>query len=130
MMVLTVHQLAFTPAHLIPYIEHSPDPLLQSRLFMYSDTQRYRLGVNHLQLPCNAPMIRAANFQRAGAASFLSQGNRPNFMGSAPSLDFVGPRGAIDSQIRDNARHEIFDGSAYRDLSILSTGADDNLALY
>ena len=29
--------------------------MLQGRLFAYADAQRYRLGVNHTQLPVNAP---------------------------------------------------------------------------
>jgi catalase len=118
-----IEQLAFAPAHLIPYIEHSPDPLLQARLFIYPDTQRYRLGVNNEQLPCNVPIRPVANFQRAGAASFVSQGSRPNILTSIPDLNFVGPRGAIDSQIKDNHRHERFDGTAFRDLTFIS--ADD-----
>src|SRR6266576_5838897 len=43
---LTLIQAAFSPSHLIPYIEPSADPVLQSRLFSYPDTHRYRLGVN------------------------------------------------------------------------------------
>ncbi|KAF8808764.1 catalase [Phlegmacium glaucopus] len=103
-----IEQLAFSPSHLIPYIEPSPDPLLQARLFIYPDTQRYRLGVNN----------QVANYQRAGAASVSSQGGRPNYMSSTQGLKFDGPPGAIDSQIMDNKRHELFDGTAYRDLSI------------
>ena len=48
-------QSAFAPANFIPGIEPSPDKVLQGRLFAYSDTQRYRLGVNHQQLPINCP---------------------------------------------------------------------------
>jgi len=66
-----IEQLAYAPAHLIPYIETVPDPLLQSRLFTYPDTQCYRLGVNNQQLPCNAPIIKVANYQRAGAGSYV-----------------------------------------------------------
>ena len=40
---------AFAPVqHLVPGIEPSPDRLLQGRLFSYADTQRYRLGANHM----------------------------------------------------------------------------------
>ncbi|KAF8629305.1 hypothetical protein AX15_003522 [Amanita polypyramis BW_CC] len=119
-----IEQLAFAPAHLIPYIEPTPDPLLQARLFIYPDTQRYRLGVNHGQLPCNAPKAPVANHQRAGAASFISQGSRPNYQSSTDSLKFVGLRDAIDSQIRNNMRHEIFHGSAYRDFLLPSDYAE------
>jgi len=115
-----IEQLGFAPAHMIPYIEPSPDPLLQSRLFIYPDTQRYRLGVNNQQLPCNAPIYKVANFQRAGTASSVSQGSRPNYLSSIPSLSFAGPPNAIDSQINDNNRHERFDGTVYRELTIIS----------
>ncbi|PRY06175.1 catalase [Paraburkholderia sp. BL25I1N1] len=49
-----VEQAAFTPANVVPGIGFSPDRLLQGRLFSYGDTQRYRLGVNHHQIPVNA----------------------------------------------------------------------------
>ncbi|MBL2417169.1 catalase, partial [Klebsiella pneumoniae] len=48
-------QLAFNPALVPPGIYYSDDKMLQGRVFAYSDTQRYRLGVNYLQLPVNAP---------------------------------------------------------------------------
>ncbi|MGF6996987.1 catalase [Paraburkholderia sp. GAS32] len=50
-----VEQAAFTPANVVPGISFSPDRLLQGRLFSYGDTQRYRLGINHHQIPVNAP---------------------------------------------------------------------------
>ena len=50
-----VEQLAFSPAHLVPGIEASPDKMLQGRLFSYSDTHRHRLGANYLQIPVNCP---------------------------------------------------------------------------
>ncbi|PPQ80528.1 hypothetical protein CVT26_004311, partial [Gymnopilus dilepis] len=114
-----IEQLGFSPSHLIPYVEATPDPLLQARLFIYPDTQRYRLGVNNRQLPCNAPLesTKKANYQRGGRASYISQKNRPNYESSSQKLNFVGPKGAIDSQINDNTRQEIFDGSAYRHLT-------------
>ena len=109
---------------MIPYIEPSPDPLFQARLFIYPDTQRYRLGVNNKQLPCNAPAPNAkvVNFQRAGAGSFVSQGSRPNYQSTIQPIGFVGPPNAIDSQIRNNNRHERFDGTVYRDLTMVSVG--------
>ncbi len=48
-----VEQAAFSPANVVPGIGYSPDRLLQGRLFSYGDTQRYRLGINHGQLPVN-----------------------------------------------------------------------------
>ena len=50
-----VEQVAFSPANIVPGIAFSPDRLLQARAFFYSDAQRYRLGVNHHQIPVNSP---------------------------------------------------------------------------
>jgi len=56
-----VEQAAFTPANIVPGIGFSPDKMLQGRLFSYGDAQRYRLGVNHFQIPVNTPMNAPAN---------------------------------------------------------------------
>lgn len=50
-----VEQAAFNPANKVPGIGFSPDKMLQGRLFAYGDAQRYRLGVNHHQIPVNSP---------------------------------------------------------------------------
>ncbi|TDM05263.1 catalase [Macrococcus lamae] len=50
-----VEQAAFAPTNIIPGLDFSPDKMLQGRLFSYGDTQRYRLGVNHWQIPVNYP---------------------------------------------------------------------------
>lgn len=50
-----VEQAAFAPTNIVPGIGFSPDKMLQGRLFSYGDTQRYRLGVNHWQIPVNYP---------------------------------------------------------------------------
>jgi catalase len=50
-----VEQAAFNPANNVPGIGYSPDRMLQTRLFAYGDAQRYRLGVNHHQIPVNSP---------------------------------------------------------------------------
>ena len=49
-----VEQAAFNPANVVPGIGFSPDKMLQGRLFSYGDAQRYRLGVNHNQIPVNS----------------------------------------------------------------------------
>merc|ERR1712032_504869 len=46
-----VEQIAFSPAHLVPGIEPSPDKMLQGRLFSYNDTHRHRLGANSFSGP-------------------------------------------------------------------------------
>jgi len=62
-----VEQAAFNPAHVVPGIGFSPDKMLQGRLFSYGDAQRYRLGVNHYQIPVNKPKCPFHNHHRDGA---------------------------------------------------------------
>ena len=60
-------QVAFSPAHLIPGIDISNDPLLQGRLFSYIDTQLSRLGSHNFQeIPINRPVCPVHNNQRDG----------------------------------------------------------------
>ena len=60
-------QVAFNPGHLIPGIDITNDPLLQGRLFSYSDTQLSRLGSHNFQdLPINRPVSPVHNNQRDG----------------------------------------------------------------
>lgn len=62
-----VEQAAFNPANVVPGIGFSPDKMLQGRLFSYGDAQRYRLGVNHYQIPVNTPKCPFHNPHRDGA---------------------------------------------------------------
>ena len=62
-----VEQVAMNPANVVPGVGFSPDRMLQGRLFSYGDTQRYRLGVNHHQIPVNAPRCPFHNYHRDGA---------------------------------------------------------------
>lgn len=61
-----VEQAAFNPSNLVPGIGLSPDKMLQGRLFSYGDAQRYRLGVNHDQIPVNAPKCPFHSYHRDG----------------------------------------------------------------
>ena len=62
-----VEQAAFHPGHLVPGIDFSNDPLLQGRLFAYTDSQLARLGgPNFHELPVNRPLAPVHNFQRDG----------------------------------------------------------------
>jgi catalase len=92
-----VEQAAFNPANVVPGIGFSPDKMLQARLFSYGDAQRYRVGVNHHQIPVNAPRCAVNSFHRDGqmrtdanAASTL--GYEPNSYGEwAEQPDFAEP---------------------------------------
>lgn len=73
-----VEQAAFNPANFVPGIGPSPDKMLQGRLFAYGDTQRYRLGINHTQIPVNRTRVQsgAHNYGRDGAMRFDANGGR------------------------------------------------------
>ncbi|GAA0225646.1 catalase [Castellaniella daejeonensis] len=78
-----VEQAAFTPANVVPGIGFSPDRMLQARLFSYGDAQRYRLGVNHHQIPVNAPRCPFHSYHRDGAMRV--DGNHGGLTGNQPN---------------------------------------------
>ncbi len=78
-----VEQSAFNPASIVPGIGFSPDKMLQGRLFSYGDAQRYRLGVNHQQIPVNAPRCPFHNYHRDG--SMRVDGNHGSTIGYEPN---------------------------------------------
>ena len=60
-------QVAFHPGHIVSGIDFSNDPLLQGRLFSYTDTQLSRLGSpNFHEIPINRPLAPVHNNQRDG----------------------------------------------------------------
>ncbi|MGV3631768.1 MAG: catalase [Bacteroidota bacterium] len=60
-------QVAFHPGHIVPGIDFTNDPLLQGRLFSYTDTQLSRLGgPNFQEIPINRPVVPVHNNQRDG----------------------------------------------------------------
>ena len=60
-------QVAFHPGHIVPGLDFTNDPLLQGRLFSYTDTQISRLGgPNFHEIPINRPTCPYHNFQRDG----------------------------------------------------------------
>lgn len=108
-----IEQIAFSPSNTcIPGIEPSNDPMLQSRLFSYPDTQRHRLGANYAQLPVNRPRNAGcpyatlfstgsstreqalgnfdcphtlSNFQRDGPQCLYNKGAEPNYISTLPN---------------------------------------------
>lgn len=75
-----VEQAAFAPSNIVPGIGFSPDRMLQGRLFSYQDAQRYRLGVNHHQIPVNAPKCPYHTTHRDGAMRVDNNGGtHPNY---------------------------------------------------
>ena len=84
-------QVAFHPGHLVPGIDVTNDPLLQGRLFSYTDTQLKRLGgPNFHELEINRPRCPMHNFQRDGMARMQVDKGRTNY--EANSLEPNGPR--------------------------------------
>lgn len=78
-----VEQVAFNPANIVPGISFSPDKMLQGRLFSYGDAQRYRLGVNHMSIPVNAPRCPFYSYHRDGAMRV--DGNYGGTLGYEPN---------------------------------------------
>jgi len=84
-------QAVFHPGHVVPGIDFSEDPLLQGRLFSYSDTALHRVGTNFQQLPINRPVCPVSNHHRGGASQQFIQKGRvsytPNKLGTGcPAL--------------------------------------------
>ena len=85
-----VEQAAFSPGHIVPGLGYSPDKMLQGRLFAYHDTQLYRVGTDHQQLPVNRPRCPIHDQQRDGAMAIENGGAEQNYAtvaagGTSPS---------------------------------------------
>ncbi|WP_022872599.1 catalase [Nesterenkonia alba] len=66
-------QIAMGTGVLVDGLDFSDDKMLVGRTFSYSDTQRYRVGPNYLQLPVNQPKGRKGAVytnQRGGEMSY------------------------------------------------------------
>jgi catalase len=60
-------QVAFHVGNIVPGIDFTNDPLMQGRLFSYTDTQLIRLGgPNFHEIPINRPVAPVHNNQRDG----------------------------------------------------------------
>lgn len=98
-----IEQAAFSPSHLVPGIEPSADPVLQSRLFSYPDTHRHRLGVNYQSIPVNCPLRAFNPFQRdgfmAGVTPFNNGGSQPNYPSSFRPITYA-------AHTRNKTEHE------------------------
>jgi catalase len=100
-----VEQAAFNPTNIVPGIGLSPDKLLQGRLFSYGDAQRYRLGVNHTQIPVNAPKCPVHSYHRDGLMRVdgnygATKGYHPNSFGEwAEQKEYADPPLAMEGTI-------------------------------
>jgi catalase len=69
-------QIAFGTGVLVDGLDFSDDKMLVGRTFSYSDTQRYRVGPNYLQLPVNqAKNARVHTNQQGGQMSYSVDAN-------------------------------------------------------
>ena len=101
-----IEQVAFSPSHLVPGVEPSADPVLQSRLFSYPDTHRHRLGVNYQQIPVNRPLHAYTPYQRDGLMAVDGNlGPEPNYPSTFRPVAFK-PVGAPSTE------HEEWTGAA------------------
>lgn len=103
-------QVAFHPGHIVSGIDFSNDPLLQGRLFSYTDTQLIRLGgPNFHEIPINRSVAPVHNNQRdgnmrhtinAGQSSYHpnTTGNGCPFQAKATEGGFVSYNEKIDAQ--------------------------------
>lgn len=81
-------QIAFHPGHVVPGIDFSNDPLLQGRLFSYSDTQLSRLGSpNFHELPINRSLSPMHNNQRDGHMRQTINADKTNYQPNSISED-------------------------------------------
>ena len=62
--------IAFGTGVLVDGLDFSDDKMLIGRTFSYSDTQRYRVGTNYLQLPINRPLANVRTNQEGGQMSY------------------------------------------------------------
>ncbi|MDO5047702.1 MAG: catalase [Anaerococcus sp.] len=82
-------QAAFHPGNFVRGIEPSNDPLLQGRIFSYTDSQMHRLGGPNFQhLPINRPLVDVANNQRDGAHQTKIHTSRTNYTNNSLSDNY------------------------------------------
>lgn len=67
---LESEQIAFGTGVLVDGLDFSDDKMLIGRTFSYSDTQRYRVGPNYLQLPINQPVAPVSTNQADGPMAY------------------------------------------------------------
>ncbi len=103
-------QVAFHPGHIVPGIDFTNDPLLQGRLFSYTDTQLSRLGSpNFHEIPINRPVNPVHNNQRdAHMRMTVNRGNTayfPNTIGGGcPHLAKMAEGGFTSYEERIDAK--------------------------
>ena len=135
-----VEQAAFSPANVVPGIGHSPDKMLQFRIFSYGDAHRHRIGVNADALPVNRPRCPVHNYHRDGAMRFDDNSKgavnyEPNSMGGPlqdprykePPLKISGDADRYDHRVGNDDTTQ--PGNLFRQMSPVEKAAlMDNIA--
>lgn len=92
-------QIAFGTGVLVDGLDFSDDKMLVGRTFSYSDTQRYRVGPNYLQLPVNSPKVPVGTNQRDGQMTYVVDTGgenphvnyEPSILGGLEETDYPTP---------------------------------------
>ena len=106
-------QVAFSPANIVPGIDFSNDPLLQGRLFSYTDTHLHRLGTaNFNQIPINKPVCPFHTNRRGGYANHDIYKGKANY--EPNSVDDNWPRETGEAKGGFNSYPEKVQGSKLR----------------
>ncbi|MFG3078351.1 catalase [Streptomyces sp. NPDC048225] len=80
-------QISFGTGVLVDGLDFSDDKMLVGRTFSYSDTQRYRVGPNYLQLPVNqAKNATVRTNQRDGQMAYHVDGGENPIVNYEPSI--------------------------------------------
>jgi catalase len=99
-------QIAMGTGVLVDGLDFSDDKMLVGRTFSYSDTQRYRVGPNYLQLPVNsAKNAKVQTNQRGGQMSYgvdLAPGQNPH-INFEPSIH----NGLVEAERKPNNPPEV-----------------------
>ncbi|MFC3828793.1 MULTISPECIES: catalase [Niastella] len=105
-------QVAFHVGNVVPGIDFTNDPLMQGRLFSYTDTQLIRLGgPNFHEIPINRPVVPIHNNQRDGFMRQQINTNRtsynPNSIGSGCPFQVGKMQGGFTSYAERIDAHKI-----------------------
>ncbi|WP_180023745.1 catalase [Acinetobacter sp. YH1901134] len=106
-------QVAFSPANIVSGIDFSNDPLLQGRLFSYTDTHLHRLGTaNFNQIPINKPVCPFHTNRRGGYANHEVYKGKANY--EPNSVDENWPRESNNDPHAFRTHPEQIQGSKLR----------------
>ena len=91
-----IEQAAFEPSALVPGIGFSPDKMLLGRAFSYSDTHRYRIGPNYLQLPVNQPRVELNTYTKDGPMAYHHTGDEPVYAPNSQGRGYADQVGEVE----------------------------------